>query len=84
LFELAGALVGFATPFIGRGATSDWTIDGGHFAERCEAFVLVALGESIVASGTTVSRLLSGSADAGTRGTWPSSRGQRPGNLVVE
>ena len=30
-------------------ATSDWTIDGGHFAERCQAFLLIALGESVVA-----------------------------------
>jgi low temperature requirement protein LtrA len=32
-------------------ATTEWTINGGHFAERCQAFVLIALGESIVAIG---------------------------------
>ena len=55
--ELGGAWVGFATPGLGRSQTSDWTIDGGHFAERCQAFVLIALGESIVVSGSTLSGL---------------------------
>ena len=27
---------------------TEWTIEGSHFAERCEAFVIIALGESIV------------------------------------
>ena len=33
---------------------ADWTIEGGHFAERCQAFVLIALGESIVLIGATL------------------------------
>ena len=33
----------------------DWTIEGGHFAERCQAFILIALGESIVIIGATES-----------------------------
>jgi low temperature requirement protein LtrA len=52
--DLVGGLVGFATPGLGRSRTSDWTIAGGHFAERCQAFVLIALGESIVIIGTTL------------------------------
>ena len=52
--DLIGGLVGFATPWLGRSRTSDWTIEGGHFAERCEAFILIALGESIVIIGTTL------------------------------
>ena len=52
--DLAGGLVGFATPWLGRSRTSDWTIEGGHFAERCEGFILIALGESIVIIGTTL------------------------------
>lgn len=58
LIELVGAAFGFATPFLGRSATTDWTIDGGHFAERCQAFVLIALGESIVVTGATLTSLL--------------------------
>lgn len=56
--ELGGAAFGFPTPGIGRSATQEWTIDGRHFAERCQAFVLIALGESIVVSGGRLSQLL--------------------------
>jgi low temperature requirement protein LtrA len=52
--DLAGGLVGFATPWLGRSRTSDWTIEGGHFAERCQGFILIALGESVVIIGTTL------------------------------
>jgi hypothetical protein len=53
--DLLGGVVGFATPGLGRSRTSDWTIEGGHFAERCQAFILIALGESIVIIGATLS-----------------------------
>lgn len=49
--DLIGAALGFYVPGIGRSATTEWTINGGHFAERCQAFVLIALGESIVVMG---------------------------------
>lgn len=55
--DVAGGLAGFATPVLGRSLTSDWTIEGGHFAERCQAFILIALGESIVIIGATLSGL---------------------------
>jgi low temperature requirement protein LtrA len=54
--DLLGGVVGFYTPGLGRSRTSDWTIEGGHFAERCQAFVLIALGESIVIIGATLSQ----------------------------
>jgi low temperature requirement protein LtrA len=50
--DLIGAALGFYVPGLGRSATTDWTIRGGHFAERCQAFVLIALGESIVVTGS--------------------------------
>jgi low temperature requirement protein LtrA len=53
--DVAGGLTGFATPFLGRSSTADWTIEGGHFAERCQAFILIAIGESIVIIGSTLS-----------------------------
>jgi low temperature requirement protein LtrA len=53
--DLGGSAVGFAVPGLGRSHTSDWTIEGGHFAERCQAFILIALGESIVIIGTVLS-----------------------------
>ena len=52
--DLAGGAVGFVTPGLGRSRTSDWTIEGGHFAERCQAFILIALGESIVIIGAAL------------------------------
>jgi low temperature requirement protein LtrA len=55
--DLLGGVVGFYTPGLGRSTTREWTIEGAHFAERCQAFVLIALGESIVVIGTTLSGL---------------------------
>jgi low temperature requirement protein LtrA len=53
--DLLGGVAGFWTPGLGRSRTSDWTIEGGHFAERCQAFILIALGESLVIIGATLS-----------------------------
>jgi low temperature requirement protein LtrA len=55
--DLLGGAVGFATPGLGQSRTSDWTIEGGHFAERCQAFILIALGESIVIIGATLAEV---------------------------
>ncbi len=55
--DILGGLAGFWTPGLGRSSTRDWTIEGSHFAERCQAFILIALGESIVVIGATLSRL---------------------------
>jgi low temperature requirement protein LtrA len=55
--DLLGGAVGFYTPGLGRSSTREWTIEGGHFAERCQAFMLIALGESIVAIGATLAGL---------------------------
>ena len=55
--DLLGGVVGFYTPGLGRSTTREWTIEGGHFAERCQAFMLIALGESIVVIGATLSGL---------------------------
>ncbi|MEJ8849609.1 low temperature requirement protein A [Variovorax rhizosphaerae] len=51
LCEYAAPMIGFRFPGLGRSSTADWTIDGGHLAERCQLFVIVALGESLLASG---------------------------------
>jgi low temperature requirement protein LtrA len=59
--DLTGGVVGFWTPGLGRSATTEWTIEGNHLAERCQAFMLIALGESIVLIGATLSRLLESS-----------------------
>ncbi len=57
LLEYASASFGFYIPGLGRSSTSDWTIAGGHLAERCSQFVLIALGESILVTGSTAAEL---------------------------
>ncbi|GAB3102257.1 low temperature requirement protein A [Lysobacter terrae] len=57
--EYVSPMFGFALPGLGRSKTSDWTIEGGHLAERCQLFVIVALGETLLATGATM-------ANAGT------------------
>src|SRR5262249_2266253 len=56
--DLIGGAVGFYTPGIGRSLTSEWTIEGGHFAERCQGFILIAIGESIVVIGASLAARL--------------------------
>src|SRR6202035_3222455 len=34
-----------------------WTVEGGHMAERCAGFIIIALGESIVVTGATFADL---------------------------
>jgi low temperature requirement protein LtrA len=58
--DLLGGAAGFYTPGLGRSSTQEWDIEGGHFAERCQAFILIALGESVVVTGATLARLLAG------------------------
>ena len=58
--DLAGSTAGFWTPGLGRSSTQEWDIEGGHFAERCQAFILIALGESVVVIGAALAGRLSG------------------------
>ncbi|MGE3148976.1 MAG: low temperature requirement protein A [Pseudorhodoplanes sp.] len=58
VIENIGPLAGFRTPGLGRSTTTDWTIEGGHMAERCALFVIIALGESILITGATFSGLV--------------------------
>ena len=51
--DLAAPLLRYKTPGLGRSLTSDWTIDGQHFAERFQLFIIIALGESIVETGAS-------------------------------
>src|SRR5215204_4532223 len=57
VLEYTGPVAGFWTPGLGRSATADWTVEGGHFAERCRLFVILALGESILVTGTTFAEI---------------------------
>jgi low temperature requirement protein LtrA len=51
LIEYASPALGYWTPGLGRATTADWDVEGGHLAERCGLFVIIALGESIVVTG---------------------------------
>jgi low temperature requirement protein LtrA len=51
LCEYVSPMLGFWLPGLGASRTSDWTIEGGHLAERCQSFVIVALGEALTATG---------------------------------
>jgi low temperature requirement protein LtrA len=53
--DLLAPLVGYRTPRFGRSTTADWPVRGGHFADRFQAFIIIALGESIVVTGATAS-----------------------------
>jgi len=55
MLELAAPAAGYWLPGRGRAATTDYDIEGGHFAERCQLFIIIALGESIVVTGATAS-----------------------------
>jgi len=53
LIEVVGPAMYFRVPGLGRSTTADWDVDGGHLAERCAAFVIIALGESLLVTGAT-------------------------------
>ncbi len=61
--ECLGPMASFYVPGLGRSTTADWKIDGGHMAERCALFVIIALGESILVTGATAASLPAHSAN---------------------
>jgi low temperature requirement protein LtrA len=55
--EYISPAVRFWIPKYGASQVADWAVEGGHMAERCALFVIIALGESIVVTGATFSEL---------------------------
>jgi low temperature requirement protein LtrA len=53
--EYSGPAMRFRTPGLGASTIQEWAIEGGHMAERCALFIIIALGESIVVTGATFS-----------------------------
>jgi low temperature requirement protein LtrA len=51
--EYLGPATFFYVPGLGRSSTSEWNVEGGHMAERCSLFVIIALGESVVVTGSS-------------------------------
>lgn len=50
--EYLGPMTMFRTPGLGRSRAADWDISGSHMAERCALFIIIALGEGIVVTGS--------------------------------
>lgn len=57
LIEYSGPFLFFRTPGLGRSTAKDWDISGSHMAERCALFIIIALGEAILVTGTTYAGL---------------------------
>jgi low temperature requirement protein LtrA len=53
LIEYVGPAMRFRIPILGASLTTDWIVEGGHMAERCAGFIIIALGESVVVTGAT-------------------------------
>jgi low temperature requirement protein LtrA len=53
--DLAAPMVTYWVPGAGTTPMSQWQIEGAHFGERFQLFVIIALGESIVLAGATAS-----------------------------
>lgn len=55
--EYVSPALGFWTPGMGRARAEEWDVEGGHLAERCALFTIIALGESILVMGATTASL---------------------------
>jgi low temperature requirement protein LtrA len=55
--EYVSPVVRFWIPRYGASAIEDWYVEGGHMAERCAGFIIIALGEAIVVNGATFADL---------------------------
>ena len=55
--EYLAPAIYFWTPGLGRSTTADWDISGEHMAERCGLFIIIALGESLLVTGHSLSEL---------------------------
>jgi low temperature requirement protein LtrA len=57
VIEYISPAVRFWIPRYGASSVADWMIEGGHMAERCALFIIIALGESVVVIGATFAEL---------------------------
>ena len=57
VIEYISPAVRFWIPKYGASSVADWVVEGGHMAERCAGFIIIALGESIVVTGATFADL---------------------------
>ncbi len=57
VLETSAPALGFHVPSLGRSSSTDWDVEGEHLAERCSLFIIIALGEALIVTATTVSTL---------------------------
>lgn len=55
--ECLGPIFFYWVPGLGRSSLDDWEIAGGHMAERCALFIIIALGEGVLITGATFGKL---------------------------
>lgn len=55
--EYVAPAVRFWTPKLGFSSVEAWAVEGGHMAERCSLFIIIALGEGLVVNGATFAEL---------------------------
>jgi len=63
--DYGAPLAMFYVPGLGPSQMADWDVDGGHMAERCGLFIMIALGETIVEIGESLAgRTIDGATTA--------------------
>jgi len=55
--EYISPAVRFWVPKLGFSSVEAWAVEGGHMAERCAGFIIIALGEAVVVNGATFADL---------------------------
>jgi low temperature requirement protein LtrA len=55
--EYVSPAVRFWVPKLGFSSIEAWAVEGGHMAERCAGFIIIALGEAVVVNGATFAEL---------------------------
>jgi low temperature requirement protein LtrA len=55
--DYAAPLLGHPTPGLGRSDPREWELEPSHFSERLMLFLIIALGEVIVAAGAAAAKL---------------------------
>lgn len=56
-WEYISPAVRFWVPKLGFSSVEAWAVEGGHMAERCAGFIIIALGEAVVVNGATFAEL---------------------------
>jgi low temperature requirement protein LtrA len=53
VIDYLGPISLYPVPGLGRSRSEEWAIAGGHMAERCALFIIIALGEGLLVTGAT-------------------------------